>query len=104
MILARVTPASVICAASPFDRIKIDQSFVRAQEHDPTTRAIVESMLTMAKRLRLEVTAEGVETERQLQMLIDQDCPEVQGYFLGRPMPAREAMAFFGNHAAAHAA
>lgn len=82
----------------PFDRIKIDQSFVRAQEHDATTRAIVESVLTMADRLRLEVTAEGVETERQLRMLLDQGCPEVQGYFLGRPMPANDARAFYANH------
>ncbi len=82
----------------PFDRIKIDQSFVRAQEHDATTRAIVESVLTMARRLRLEVTAEGVETEQQLRLLLDQGCPEVQGYFLGRPMPARDAMAFYKNH------
>jgi diguanylate cyclase (GGDEF)-like protein len=78
----------------PFDRIKIDQSFVLAQEHDATTRAIIESILAMARRLRLEVTAEGVETQRQLDLLIRQRCPEVQGYFLGRPMPATDALAF----------
>ena len=88
----------------PFDRIKIDQSFVREQEHDATTRAIVESMLTMAKRLNLQVTAEGVETERQLNMLVSQGCPEVQGYFLGRPMPAGEAQAFHTRHASQAAA
>jgi EAL domain-containing protein (putative c-di-GMP-specific phosphodiesterase class I) len=78
----------------PFDRIKIDQSFVLAQEHDATTRAIIESILAMARRLRLEVTAEGVETQRQLDLLIRQRCPEVQGYFLGRPMPAADALTF----------
>ena len=72
----------------PFDRIKIDQSFVLAQEHDAATRAIVESILIMARRLRLEVTAEGVETERQLSLLLSQGCPELQGNFLGPPMPA----------------
>jgi diguanylate cyclase (GGDEF)-like protein len=82
----------------PFDRIKIDQSFVRAQEHDPATRAITESILTMANRLRLEVTAEGVETDRQLNLLLSQGCPEVQGFLLGRPMPAAQARAFHGNH------
>jgi len=82
----------------PFDRIKIDQSFVQAQEHDGTTRAIVESILTMAQRLRLEVTAEGVETERQMNLLISQACPELQGYYLGRPMPAWEARAFHASH------
>ncbi|HEX3990642.1 MAG TPA: EAL domain-containing protein [Acetobacteraceae bacterium] len=79
----------------PFDRIKIDQSFVRAQEHDPATRAITETILTMASRLRLEVTAEGVETDRQLNLLLDQGCPEVQGFLLGRPMPAAQARAFY---------
>ncbi len=87
----------------PFDRIKIDQSFVREQEHDATTRAIVESMMTMARRLSLEVTAEGVETERQLNMLLSQGCPEVQGYYLGRPMPAEEARAFHARHASSDA-
>jgi predicted signal transduction protein with EAL and GGDEF domain len=82
----------------PFDRIKIDQSFVRAQEHDGATRAIIECVLTMAKRLRLEVTAEGVETERQLAMLVNQGCPEVQGFLLGRPMPASDARAFYKSH------
>jgi diguanylate cyclase (GGDEF)-like protein len=82
----------------PFDRIKIDQSFVQAQEHDDATRAIVESILTMARRLRLEVTAEGVETESQLNLLAVQGCPEVQGYLLGRPMPAAEARAFYVDH------
>ena len=84
----------------PFDRIKIDQSFVRAQEHDGVTRAIVESILTMAVRLRLQVTAEGVETERQLNLLLAQGCPEVQGYFLGRPMPAADARAFYEGYGA----
>jgi diguanylate cyclase (GGDEF)-like protein len=75
----------------PFDRIKIDQSFVRAQEHDSVTCAIIETILTMARRLRLEVTAEGVETNQQLNQLSKQGCPEVQGFLLGRPMPAEEA-------------
>ena len=83
----------------PFDRIKIDQSFVGEQEHDAATRAIIESILTMARRLHLEVTAEGVETESQLQLLRSQGCPEVQGYFLGRPMPAEAARAFHARHA-----
>ena len=84
----------------PFDRIKIDQSFVRAQEHDAATRAITESILTMAARLRLEVTAEGVETDRQLNLLLSQGCPEVQGFLLGRPMPATLARAFYAGHGA----
>jgi EAL domain-containing protein (putative c-di-GMP-specific phosphodiesterase class I) len=83
----------------PFDRIKIDQSFVREQEQDETTRAIIESVLSMARRLELEVTAEGVETERQLGLLIEQGCPEVQGFLLGRPMPALDAREAYMNQA-----
>jgi EAL domain-containing protein (putative c-di-GMP-specific phosphodiesterase class I) len=82
----------------PFDRIKIDQSFVRAQEQDSSTRAIIETILTMARRLRLEVTAEGVETDHQLNLLRNQGCPEVQGFLLGRPMPAAQARAFYQSH------
>ncbi|HTI82157.1 MAG TPA: EAL domain-containing protein [Acetobacteraceae bacterium] len=71
----------------PFDRIKLDQSFVQAQETDSTTRAIVETVLAMAQRLNIAVTAEGVETKSQLELLRDQNCPEVQGYLLGKPLP-----------------
>ena len=81
----------------PFDRIKIDQSFVRAQEHDSATRAIIECVLTMAERLRLEVTAEGVETDQQLNLLMSQGCPEIQGFLLGRPMPPADARAFYAS-------
>ncbi len=82
----------------PFDRIKLDQSFVQAQERDGTTRAIIETVLTMARRLSLAVTAEGVETERQLALLRSQNCPEVQGYLLGKPMPVDEARRFYHAH------
>jgi EAL domain-containing protein (putative c-di-GMP-specific phosphodiesterase class I) len=55
----------------------------------------------MAARLRLEVTAEGVETDQQLGLLVSQGCPEVQGFLLGRPMPADEARAFYVSREAA---
>ena len=55
----------------------------------------------MAKRLRLEVTAEGMETDQQLDLLRSQGCPEVQGFLLGRPMPAAEARAFQANRCTA---
>jgi diguanylate cyclase (GGDEF)-like protein len=79
----------------PFDRIKIDKTFVQAQEHDNATRAIVETMLTMARRLGLAVTVEGVETDEQLALLLRQGRPEAQGYLFGRAMPAAEAVRFY---------
>lgn len=78
----------------PFDRIKIDKCFVHAQEHDAGTQTILEAVLAMSKRLNLRVIAEGVETEEQLAMLRMQGCSEVQGFLLGRPMPASEVQAF----------
>jgi diguanylate cyclase (GGDEF)-like protein len=84
----------------PFDRIKLDKSFVQAQEQDSTTKAIIESMLAMARRLDIAVTAEGVETSRQLALLRSQNCPEVQGFLFGRPMSAEAALRFYRHHQA----
>ena len=78
----------------PFDRIKVDRSFVQAQEEDIDARAIVEAVLAMCNRLNLQVTAEGVETETQLDLLRQQGCAEVQGYLLGRPIAGAEVQDF----------
>jgi diguanylate cyclase (GGDEF)-like protein len=77
----------------PFDRVKIDKSFIQAQLNDAGTRAIVETVLEMCQRLNLAVTAEGIETEEQLRALQRQGCTDVQGFLLGRPVPAAEAAA-----------
>ena len=69
-----------------FDRIKIDQSFVAGLEVKPNSLRIVQAILAMAASLGVDVTAEGVETERQLALLQEMRCGEVQGYLLGRPM------------------
>ena len=78
----------------PFDKIKIDKSFVQAQQSDAGAQAILETILAMSSRLGLAVVAEGVETEEQLAMIRRQRCTEVQGYLLGKPMPAGEVPAF----------
>jgi diguanylate cyclase (GGDEF)-like protein/PAS domain S-box-containing protein len=78
----------------PFDGIKIDKCFVHAQQQDAGTRTILEAVLAMSNRLNLRVIAEGVETEEQLAMLRKQGCAEVQGFLLGRPMPASEVQDF----------
>lgn len=74
------------------DRIKIDRSFVGQLPKDLDDSAIVETILAMAKALQLEVVAEGVETQEQLDFLKARNCHSVQGFYLGRPMPA-EALA-----------
>jgi EAL domain-containing protein (putative c-di-GMP-specific phosphodiesterase class I) len=78
----------------PFDKIKIDKSFVQAQQNDAGAQAILETIVAMSHRLNLIVTAEGVETEEQLAMIRRQRCAEVQGFLLGKPMPAGEVPAF----------
>lgn len=74
----------------PLSCIKIDRSFVRDVGIDPGNEAIIRAMLAMAKELGLDVVAEGVEEQQQLDFLRKIDCNRVQGYLLGRPMPAEE--------------
>jgi diguanylate cyclase (GGDEF)-like protein/PAS domain S-box-containing protein len=72
----------------PIDSVKIDQEFVQAIEPSAADRAIVSAVIGMARGLRLRVTAEGVETERQLEFLREQGCEDVQGFLFGEPVPA----------------
>ena len=77
----------------PFDKIKIDKSFVRNLGRDPQSDAIVEAILLLGRRLDLRVVAEGVEDESQLEILRRMRCPLVQGFLTGRPMSAELARA-----------
>jgi EAL domain-containing protein (putative c-di-GMP-specific phosphodiesterase class I) len=69
----------------PIDRIKIDQSFVRDLGTSPQVDAIVRAIIGIAQALDLEVTAEGVETEAQLEFLRANGCAQVQGFLFGLP-------------------
>jgi predicted signal transduction protein with EAL and GGDEF domain len=72
----------------PFDKIKIDRSFMRAFEADDENVAnILQAIMSLSRALRMRVTAEGVETEAQAQFLRNLGCDEVQGYYFGRPTP-----------------
>jgi EAL domain-containing protein (putative c-di-GMP-specific phosphodiesterase class I) len=72
----------------PFDKIKIDRSFVQGLGEDADADAIVQSIVALSRSLRLEVTAEGVETDAQLQRLREVRCAQVQGFLLGEPRAA----------------
>jgi diguanylate cyclase (GGDEF)-like protein len=72
----------------PVDIIKIDRSFVRDVPHDADDAAIVTGIVALAHSLRLQVVAEGVETEAQLRFLKEQSCDLLQGYYLSQPVPA----------------
>ncbi|MES2125725.1 MAG: EAL domain-containing protein [Pseudomonadota bacterium] len=74
----------------PVDIIKIDRSFVRDVPHDVDDAAIVTGIIALAHSLRLEVVAEGVETEAQLNFLRGQNCDLMQGFYLSPAVPADE--------------
>ena len=76
----------------PFDSVKIDQSFVRGIPDNSDDVAIVEAIIAMAHSLQLEVVAEGVETQEQLDMLRKLGCDVIQGYFFSKPIPANEVV------------
>ncbi|MEH3146638.1 MAG: EAL domain-containing protein [Methylobacterium frigidaeris] len=71
----------------PFDRIKIDGSFVRDAVHRPECRAIVGVIAALGRRLGVATVAEGVETAEHLALVREEGCSEVQGYLIGRPVP-----------------
>jgi diguanylate cyclase (GGDEF)-like protein len=72
----------------PVDVVKVDRSFVRDVPHDADDAAIVKGIIALAHSLRLEVVAEGVETEAQREFLHAQACDMLQGYYLSMPVPA----------------
>ncbi|RED31258.1 diguanylate cyclase/phosphodiesterase [Rhodopseudomonas thermotolerans] len=71
----------------PFDKIKIDQSFVREASDDRGNRAIVRAIASLGASLGMATVAEGVETEDQLARVAADGCTEVQGYLISRPIP-----------------
>jgi diguanylate cyclase (GGDEF)-like protein/PAS domain S-box-containing protein len=77
----------------PLNRLKIDGSFVRDLGSEQTAAEVVRSVLGLGKRLGFECIAEGVETQRQFEILRDLGCPEMQGFFFSRPLAAVQATA-----------
>ena len=74
----------------PIDVLKIDRSFVTGLPASRNDASIAKAIITMAHSLFLKVIAEGVEHKHQLEFLADNDCDEVQGYLLARPLPAAD--------------
>ncbi|HKT92797.1 MAG TPA: EAL domain-containing protein [Paraburkholderia sp.] len=77
----------------PFDKIKLDQSFIGEAGSSRQATAIIRAVLALGKSLGIPVLAEGIETEAQLTLLADEGCDEVQGYLLGRPAPLSHIVA-----------
>jgi EAL domain-containing protein (putative c-di-GMP-specific phosphodiesterase class I) len=74
----------------PLDQIKIDQSFVRDITTDPNDAVMVKTIIDMAQNFRLNVIAEGVETEAQLDFLKQNECMAYQGYLFSKPIPVAD--------------
>lgn len=78
----------------PIDTLKIDKEFVGDLTRDPDDEAITATVITMAHSLGLNVIAEGVETQQQMDYLREQGCDEIQGYWLSPPLDAHHCLAF----------
>jgi diguanylate cyclase (GGDEF)-like protein/PAS domain S-box-containing protein len=76
----------------PVDVLKIDMSFVQQICSDPEIRSIVAAVIELARSLKIEVVAEGLETKSQLDMLLSMGCAVGQGYFFGRPLPVESIL------------
>jgi EAL domain-containing protein (putative c-di-GMP-specific phosphodiesterase class I) len=74
----------------PFDKLKIDRSFVRDMTSNKDSMSIIRAVTGLGHSLQMTIIAEGVETLEQLNMLRDEGCTEVQGYYFSRPRPVRD--------------
>ena len=82
-----------------FDTIKIDRSFVTgAAQNKAESLAIIRAVVALCDSLGLATTAEGVETDHELQMIQQLGCTKIQGYYFGRPMVFKDTMLLFHNH------
>jgi predicted signal transduction protein with EAL and GGDEF domain len=77
----------------PFDKIKIDRSFIRDLDDDESARNIVRTLLDLCGHMRLDCVAEGVETAAHAAILRELGCPVLQGYHFSRPLGAEQARA-----------
>ncbi|HJW57934.1 MAG TPA: EAL domain-containing protein [Burkholderiaceae bacterium] len=74
----------------PLDKLKVDQSFVRRLEHDNSSKAITTAIIALGRALNLEIVGEGIESEEALAYLKAQGCSQAQGYFISRPLSAKD--------------
>jgi diguanylate cyclase (GGDEF)-like protein len=85
----------------PFDKIKIDQSFIRQIPGDRDSMAIVQAISSLGTKLGMTVTVEGVETQEQRSFSINEGCDQLQGYLFSKPVPAEAVRALFADKAIA---
>ncbi len=76
----------------PFDKIKIDRSFINNVVSKNDCQAIIRAVISMARSLKIKTVAEGVETKEQFDLLLAEGCDQIQGYYFGRPMKIEKAL------------
>ena len=79
----------------PFDKIKIDRSFVTASPEDVGARDILRSIASLGKTLKITIAAEGVETQEQVDFLRDIACGELQGFYFAKPLNEIDLARYF---------
>jgi EAL domain-containing protein (putative c-di-GMP-specific phosphodiesterase class I) len=82
--------------AFPFDKIKIDRAFIMNLGRNVQSAAIVRAVIGLGHGLGVSLVAEGVETQEQLDFLVDEGCDAVQGYLIGMPAPIDQYPALVG--------
>jgi len=87
----------------PFDKLKIDRSFVMSLEDNSDAQTIVRAAIALGRGLSLPVVAEGVETDLQLAWLRGEQCDEIQGYLIGKPLPIDRYADLVGKRPPGHA-
>ena len=78
----------------PFDKIKIDKSFISAIDEDKAARDVLRTIGSLGKTLGIRITAEGVETQEQVNFLRAIACDQLQGFFFAKPLRADDIPAF----------
>jgi diguanylate cyclase (GGDEF)-like protein len=81
----------------PIDVVKLDRTFVSGVVTDPVDTEIANAVIRLSKALKMTTVAEGVETETQRQMLVELDCPLMQGFLTARPLPADDFLNFWDS-------
>jgi EAL domain-containing protein (putative c-di-GMP-specific phosphodiesterase class I) len=84
----------------PVDALKIDRSLIREMQSDRATADIVELIITLAHKMSLKAIAEGIETARQMERLLELGCEYGQGYYFSQPMDAKAAQQFMRQQVA----
>ena len=82
----------------PFGKIKIDRAFIKDLEASEEARAILGTIVSLAKTMGMQTTAEGIETAKQFQLAKDYGCSEVQGYLFYKPLPPEQLFQVLSNH------